>query len=432
MTEMPDAQNNTPLHYAAKGGQLEACKLLISKGALVGVRNKQNKTPYDLSNSMYVRQYLLPIQLQAQTVQETANGTLPFGIDRTAPTGGVAPPPTFTGPPPTGPGIYGNNYVPPPTDPSRVIRSDGFHSSASDPTLQAKYGHKSVQSVALYNQTTPSGTATAPPPPPPPPPPSPPPPLQAASSPGGTIPSVPSPAPPAPGGYQYQGHHQTFKTASSKYPVYNAVNDSVEPPPIYHANNNHQQQHKPYPQMTTHQQSSAALPGQFQQFHQPASFQHQPQQFQQQTLAPQPTPYNQIPPPSPTPPTSVTQHHTTAGASPHPAPMQNPASPVSPPPPTIPVSSPPKPGGPQTIMPPPSAAASSLSSSGSLSSSSTTSPPKSQSVTMPPPPFSNMPPPPLSNLNTQKLQNNVLQTQVFNPAEEMETVQLDSGGSALM
>ncbi|GMI04545.1 hypothetical protein TrRE_jg7028, partial [Triparma retinervis] len=62
---------------------------------------------------------------------------------------------------------------------------------------------------------------------------------------------------------------------------------------------------------------------------------------------------------------------------------------------------------------------------------------------MPPPPLSGMPPPPLfaasqagGPATTPGGQHfnmaNRQQTQVFNPAEEMETVQLDSGGSALM
>lgn len=61
-----DQNGNSPLHYAAKYGHLELCKYLIERGSLVNMKNKQQQSPYDVSQSHSVRQFLLPLQFQAE------------------------------------------------------------------------------------------------------------------------------------------------------------------------------------------------------------------------------------------------------------------------------------------------------------------------------------------------------------------------------
>lgn len=56
-----DVHGNTPLHYAAKSGHLDMCKLLIDRGCSPAKKNNQNQSPYDISENHLVRQYLLPL-----------------------------------------------------------------------------------------------------------------------------------------------------------------------------------------------------------------------------------------------------------------------------------------------------------------------------------------------------------------------------------
>ena len=110
--EQTDLRGNTPLHYAAMSSDghlgLECVKLMISQyGASVLSKNALGQTPYDVASLNVIRQYLLPIQLQAETKIALENGGqgLPPGIDL----GGlritnshIPPPPTqFGAPPPT-------------------------------------------------------------------------------------------------------------------------------------------------------------------------------------------------------------------------------------------------------------------------------------------------------------------------------------------
>ena len=61
---------NTPLHYAAKHGHVDNCKILVDRKASILKRNKQNKTAYEVSEGHdVVRQYLLPLVLQAENSQ---------------------------------------------------------------------------------------------------------------------------------------------------------------------------------------------------------------------------------------------------------------------------------------------------------------------------------------------------------------------------
>jgi hypothetical protein len=64
--DLQDDSGNTPLHYAAKYGHHDLCKVLVGKGAFAGKRNNVEQTPYDVSENHIVRQYLLPLQFQSE------------------------------------------------------------------------------------------------------------------------------------------------------------------------------------------------------------------------------------------------------------------------------------------------------------------------------------------------------------------------------
>lgn len=79
---MPDQNGNTPLHYAAKYGHLDLCKHLIDSGSSVIAKNYQKQTPYDVAESHSVRQYLLPLQLQAERGGEVAVSQPPVYVSQ--------------------------------------------------------------------------------------------------------------------------------------------------------------------------------------------------------------------------------------------------------------------------------------------------------------------------------------------------------------
>lgn len=78
--DTPDSQGNLPLHYAAKYGHADLCKNLIERGCSPAKKNSNNQTPYDLSESHVVRQFLLPLQLQAESAGQDAGPQLHPGI----------------------------------------------------------------------------------------------------------------------------------------------------------------------------------------------------------------------------------------------------------------------------------------------------------------------------------------------------------------
>ena len=69
-----DSAGNTPLHYSAKYGHHELCKLLVGKGAFPGARNNVGLTPYDVADNHIVRQYLLPLQFQNERESSSTAG----------------------------------------------------------------------------------------------------------------------------------------------------------------------------------------------------------------------------------------------------------------------------------------------------------------------------------------------------------------------
>lgn len=62
-----DQSGNTPLHYACKYGNIDICRFLVEKGASAAKKNSKGETPYDAAGDHHVvRQYMLPIQFQAE------------------------------------------------------------------------------------------------------------------------------------------------------------------------------------------------------------------------------------------------------------------------------------------------------------------------------------------------------------------------------
>ena len=279
--EQPDSSGNTPLHHAAMSSNpaagLECVKLLIQQyGASVLAKNYQGQTPYDVASLNGIRQFILPIQLQAETQIALDNGGqgLPPGIDL----GGLriknhnmAPPPTQFGAPPPAmqppaspapsqmtpqnaghppqPNMFGtptpdqnrivsapvSSFAPapasgPPGAPntySRVgsssgailknskYRADGFHSSSSDVGLQKKYGHVGVP-----------GNSFVPPPP----------------SSGNSIPSAPSSANSGPNPFAggaslpVASRYGAVPPANRRYVAYGQVAPAPASQPVYNAN----------------------------------------------------------------------------------------------------------------------------------------------------------------------------------------------------
>jgi hypothetical protein len=77
-----DQAGNTPLHYASKYGNIDICRFLIERGASPGRKNSRNETPYDVAGEHHVvRQYLLPLQFQAErSAGEGTQDTQQLGI----------------------------------------------------------------------------------------------------------------------------------------------------------------------------------------------------------------------------------------------------------------------------------------------------------------------------------------------------------------
>jgi hypothetical protein len=187
-----DGEGNTPLHSACMSKNPDNLALIkrlveiVGKPA-VGVKNNAGQTPYDVATLNSIRQYLLPIQLQAETQAALDNGGVGLvpGMDlcglRVTPKN-VAPPPTMT------------MMQPPPA----VSPSPGYSRSVSGPLPGA--ANSPVES------SQPSSMFATP---------SPHPPVRSASSPDDMGTSRPPPAPPSSGGggqYAYRGSSSAAMT----------------------------------------------------------------------------------------------------------------------------------------------------------------------------------------------------------------------------
>jgi hypothetical protein len=236
-----DYQGNTPLHHAVlnRDNPLSFIRFLVEEhNASVVVKNAQGQTPYDVATNVNVRSYLLPRQLQQETmtaIQSGGQGLIP-GMDMggyavAVPAAASAPPPPIItntntrisvqgAPPPpplstASPMILEANQQPleharyntassAPNSANLRYRPDGFHSSSSDVNLQTKYGHVAVPTVV-------------PPPPPPPP--------GASSSTAGVVGLPPPPFSYAANTAIASGNNSrsTYPTTTSRYLAYDAV-----------------------------------------------------------------------------------------------------------------------------------------------------------------------------------------------------------------
>mmetsp|Transcript_14084 Transcript_14084/g.42592 ORF Transcript_14084/g.42592 Transcript_14084/m.42592 type:complete len:348 (-) Transcript_14084:1225-2268(-) len=68
---------DTPLHHGARSGHMRICQLLIEWDACPMVRNAQNQTAYDVTCNLSLRQWLLPLQLQAEAKSNAETGATP-------------------------------------------------------------------------------------------------------------------------------------------------------------------------------------------------------------------------------------------------------------------------------------------------------------------------------------------------------------------
>jgi hypothetical protein len=125
-----DRSGNTPLHYAAKYGHLDLCRVLIESNGSPALRNSVGQSPYDVAESHVVRQYLLPLQLAIEReMNPTSVAAIPPppiggmgnffpGAPAGIPIYSTAPPPpsTATNPAYPPPPVYQSN--PPPVTPT--------------------------------------------------------------------------------------------------------------------------------------------------------------------------------------------------------------------------------------------------------------------------------------------------------------------------
>jgi ankyrin repeat protein len=109
--EMLDANGNSTLHYAAKAGVIDICKLLIEKGCSAARRNNQQQTPYDASQNHIVRQYLLPIQLKAEAQDPNQPVQLGISTEMSYSSTAFQAPMPMAMPPPVAHHPYGNTLL---------------------------------------------------------------------------------------------------------------------------------------------------------------------------------------------------------------------------------------------------------------------------------------------------------------------------------
>jgi hypothetical protein len=85
--DLQDKYGNTTVHYCSRYGNLDLCRWLIEMGCSPVSRNASGQTPYDVAENHLIRQYLLPLQFQAE---RDSNGAEYIGAGGSS--AGPAPP----------------------------------------------------------------------------------------------------------------------------------------------------------------------------------------------------------------------------------------------------------------------------------------------------------------------------------------------------
>lgn len=118
---------------------MDLCKFLIERGASVHARNRNNQSPYDIAESHLVRQYLLPLQLQAERSMPEFQQAPPYGnlsgVSYAPPGPTAAPsiaPPAYISPPPMQHSVAPQTSYYPASTPPNV---NTIPSSATPPIL---------------------------------------------------------------------------------------------------------------------------------------------------------------------------------------------------------------------------------------------------------------------------------------------------------
>ena len=197
---MRDSSGNTPLHYAAKYGNYEMAKFLISRGCPASTKNTQHQTPYDVSDNHVIRQYLLPLQFQSE--RDSGSGKDAFAQYNTGaypgpqmatttymlpptveiPQHTPAPPGAYSHPGISSPPIHGSSVPPPyptassayqqqPTTPALPYSGNIMQPNLPSSTIQVSHntpvGHMHSQGIQIQTGSLSSATPTAAPPGPP-------------------------------------------------------------------------------------------------------------------------------------------------------------------------------------------------------------------------------------------------------------------------
>jgi len=168
-----DAAGDTPLHYAARNGNKDIVAVLVARGADVLSRNNIRQTPMEVSTSIMVRQFLLPLQLQTESARGLAPvlpgvTTAPLNHTNHLPPPPPPPRPMLAAPPQdfaSGATSSGTLTSPPPI--WQPPRPDGFASSpivsASREPQKAKGGAPPLQAPPAANQFSAYNAGYAPP-----------------------------------------------------------------------------------------------------------------------------------------------------------------------------------------------------------------------------------------------------------------------------
>lgn len=123
------------VHYCSKYGHLDLCRWLIGLGCSPASKNQNGESPYDVAENHLIRQYLLPLQFQAERDRDGAQGA-PMTHSTSVPIESsplyeaanslMAPRPAYPGYISQAPSGPSGGAIPPPV----VLTSNGYASTA--------------------------------------------------------------------------------------------------------------------------------------------------------------------------------------------------------------------------------------------------------------------------------------------------------------